>query len=398
MMLGSVGFLLSLSVALLRSAALAANEKTCSVKPFAAPLRNCTFDTGVTSWGILVEAGTPGQRLCLVPSTVVNSTLVSQQSLCDVSDPSMSKLECESLRGGFFNENQSSTWTGVSKDDFNGTRSNPTWAHFNPPGVTKVGYDSLTFPLRKGSKELTGYGLALNEMGNNSNAGMLGLGVDSSFLDTAVKKDLTPSRSWSLDAGSQSQRKPRKGEIVFGGYNRGRIDGSFKWKNVSDMSGDRPCPLRTTITDMYITLQNGTQVPLKSSSEQIAACIEPYDNIFRFTPGMLLIWKQITGFDDELLSVYSPDNRQNLSFTEYGLPYNDSKVFSWSLTVSLDNGYTTTLPPYELQAPLRGWNRRGERKVVPGLDTVAILKEPTSEGEIPTLGKVFLSQVSCCPR
>lgn len=85
-----------------------AKNQTCPINPFAVPLRNCTFDSGVKSWGILVEVGTPGQRVCLLPSTVVNSTLVSQKSLCALSNPNMSKLECESLRGGFFNENMSS--------------------------------------------------------------------------------------------------------------------------------------------------------------------------------------------------------------------------------------------------------------------------------------------------
>ncbi len=378
----------------------ASSPPPCPVQPFAIPLRNCTFDSGVVSWGALVEVGTPGQRLCLAPSTVINSTLVSQQSLCAISDPGMSKLKCESLRGGFFNENQSSTWTGASLAAFNSTRSDPTWAHFNPPGVTRVGYDTLHFPgggggsSTTGERTLYGFGLALNERGNNSNAGMLGLGISSLFLDTAVRRNVSGARGWSLYSGSQSAERPRSGELVFGGYNAGRLDGSLRWRNVSDMAGDRPCPLRTTIADMYITLDNGTQVPLKSSGELIAACIEPYDNLFRFTPGMLLNWKQLTGFDDSLLGVYAPNNTQNLTFTEYGLPYNASRVAPWSLTVALDNGYTTTLPPHELQAPMRGWNRLGERAVVPGVVQVAILDTPTGRGEIPTLGKIFLSQVS----
>lgn len=345
------------------------------------------------SWGILIEAGTPGQRLCLAPSTVVNSTLVSQESLCAISDPGMNPLECESLRGGFFNENSSSTWTEASLQDFNSSRSDPTWAHFNPPGVTKVGYDAFYLPGGDG-RTIHGYGLALNERGNNSNAGMLGLGIDSLFLDTAVKEKVIPSRSWSLYPGSQSQERPRNGEMVFGGYNQGKIDGSFRWKNVSDMSGDRPCPLRTTITDMYITLENGTQVPLQSSSEQVAACIEPYDNLFRFTPGMLLNWQRLTDYDPNLSTVYAVDNPQNLSFTELGLPYNASMLSKWSLTITVDNGYKTTLPHYELQAPLRGWSVLGERTEVPGVVNVAILDTPTGEGEIPTLGKIFLSQAS----
>lgn len=303
----------------------------------------------------------------------------------------MTRIECESLRGGFFNENTSSTWTGVSIKDYNSTRSDPTWAHFNPPGITKVGYETLHFPEGNGGT-IPGFGLALNQLGNNSNVAMLGLGIDSLLLDTAVKMNVTPSRGWSMDAGSQSIDHPRSGELVLGGYNKGRLDGSLTWQDVSDMSGDRPCPLRTRITDMYITLGNATQIPLKSSSEIIQACIEPYDNVFRFTPGMLLNWKQITGFEDSMLDTFSTQNPQGLSFTENPLPYNSSKLFDWSLSITLDSGYTTTIPQYELMAPLRGWDVLGNKKVVPGVTAVGILKEPTGVGEIPTLGKVFLSQ------
>jgi hypothetical protein len=365
-------------------------------------LRNCTFDSGAVSWGILVEVGTPGQRLCLSPSTVLNSTLLSTQQLCTISDPSMSKLKCESLRGGFFNESRSRTWTAATLDAFNSSRSEPTWAHFNPPGVTRVGYDTLRLPggggggngRRNSEPTLHGFGLALNERGNRSNAGMLGLGINSSFLDRAVRDELSPARGWSLYSGSQSQARPSGGELVVGGINEARVDGTMHWSNISDMAGDRPCPLRTVIKELYITLENDTQVPLKSGGESIAACIEPYDNLFRFTPSMLLNWKQITGFDERLLGVYAPDNRLNLSFVEEGLLYNASKTMKWSLTVALDNGYTATLPSYELQAPLRGWNSFGERTAVPDVIQVAIHNTPTGVGEIPTLGKIFLSQVS----
>jgi hypothetical protein len=289
---------------------------------------------------------------------------------------------------------RSSTWTGVAINAYNSTRSDPTWVHFNSPGITKVGYETIHFPADGSGGTIAGFGLALNQFGNNSNVGMLGLGVDSLLLDTAVKMNVTPSRGWSMDAGSQSLDNPRPGELVLGGYNQKRLDGSLIWQNVSDMSGDRPCPLRTKITDMYITLANATQIPLKSSGEIIQACIEPYDNLFRFTPGMLLNWKQITGFEDNMLSIFNPggSNTQNLSFTENPLPYNSSKLFDWSLSITLDSGYTTTIPQYELMAPLRGWNALGEKKVVPGMTAVGILDAPTGIGEIPTLGKVFLSQ------
>jgi hypothetical protein len=246
---------------------------SCSAPPFTAPLSNCTFAPGVTSFGILVEVGGPPtpQRLCLTPSTLVNSTLVSVDSLCD---SRMTQGECESVRGGLFDKKKSSTWKDVPLSQYNNTRQEGPWASLNPPGITDVGYDTLHIP---GGNEVTlyGFGIALNVRGTASVTGMLGLGTESVFLDQVVAKNYAPSRSWSLDVGSQSAAQPRDGELVIGGYNKGRKDGNFVWHNVSDMSGDRPCPLRTTIKEMNIIMEDGGEKPMLSSSKAVEVCIEP---------------------------------------------------------------------------------------------------------------------------
>jgi hypothetical protein len=360
---------------------------------FAIPLRNCTFDSGAISWGCLVEVGSPGQRLCLVPSTVSNSTLLSKQSLCNISNATSTTRQCESIRGGFFDESQSRTWQNSSLDSFNDTRANPTWDHFNPEGkITRVGYDTLHFPDAV-AQTIYGYGFALNERGNQSNAGMLGLGVDSLFLESVDGSGNRTPKSWSLDSGSQSVQNPREGQVVIGGQNQGRIDGSFLWSNISNLSGDRACPLRTKVTSMTITLKDGSVKPLMASSETTEACIEPYDNLFRLTPSMILHWKTITNFNESVTNITTTANIQNLSFTELGLLYEADKISDWILSITLDNGFTTTLPHYELQAPLRGWNSFGEKETVPGIVNVAIFNNATGGDEIPTLGKIFLSQV-----
>jgi hypothetical protein len=349
-----------------------------------------------------VEAGTPAQRLCLLPSTLTNSTMLSQQSLCNIADPGMTWRGCESLRGGFFGENSSRTWTLTP---WNTSLVEPTWADFNPPGVTRVSYDTLRLPSASksrgnGSDKLTlyGFGLALNKRAIiRSTAGMLGLGVNSSFIERAVHDKLSPARSWSLYAGSQSQASLRNGGLVVGGIDVSRVDGPLHWGNVSDMAGDWPCPLRTTIADVYISLENGTRVPLMSSGERFLACIEPYVAFFRFPPGIVAKWKSGTGFDEQqqLLQGVDALNAENkLTFTEPGLVYHASRVANWSLTIALGNGYTTTVPHYELRAPLRGWNNLGEWTTVPDAVEVAIRNTSSNIGEIPTMGRIFLSQVS----
>ena len=271
---------------------LAACDPPCTICPFAVPLGNCTFDSGM-AWGVVVDVGTPPQRLCLSPSTVTNTSFLSLEELCTKSDPDMTRRQCENLRGGLFQANFSETWKSVSLQDYNSSRSDPAWEHFNPGGIRKFGYDILDLPE---GTTLYGFPLGLNDISNKSNVGMIGLGINSTFLQTAESQKKAAGMLWSIDAGSQSKERPRKGELVVGGYNKKRVGGEFTWSDISPMSGDRPCPLRTTIKGLKITFPNGTALDLMNSTEATKACIEPYDNLFRLTPSMLAHWKGVTGF------------------------------------------------------------------------------------------------------
>jgi len=68
------------------SAVANADCSAASPKPFLLPLSNCTippnidFQYGVDSWGLQLIIAS--QNLCVVPSTVVNNTLITQTELC----------------------------------------------------------------------------------------------------------------------------------------------------------------------------------------------------------------------------------------------------------------------------------------------------------------------------
>ena len=108
---------------------------------------------------------------------------------------------------------------------------------------------------------------------------------------------------------------------------------------------------------------------------------------------MLANLKDRTNFDPELMKLYTTNNVLNLTYTETGLLYSPGNTKNWSLSITLDSGYTTTLPHDEVQGPLRGWTTFGEKIIVPNTTMVAVLNTPTGEGEAPTLGKIFLSRV-----
>ena len=261
-------------------------------------------------------------------------------------------------------------------------------------GIKNIGYDDIRI---RGSQDfiLHSAGIALNQRGNQSNAGMLGLGLDSVFLDDVVAQNRSASRSWGLDAGSRSSTRGREGELVIGGWNEGRVDGDWWEFDVSDMNGGvRSCPLSVKMTDItLLSPDGGNETSLKDFSTTITACIEPYDNHFRWQAGMIDKWKTLTGFDQQLVDPYTTSD-QGLAFIEPGLPYEKSKAQGWQLRITLEGGYQTTITYDEMTRDLEGWNKNGVLERVPDISNVAILNIPIREDETPTLGKIFLSRVS----
>lgn len=413
-MLSNRMFLASLIWMPLRSAAQtqsANTTETCDVSPFAMEIKEQQLDSGLHSWGVLFQIGNRPQRVILVPSTVTNSTLLNQNlagGLCDLSNTTIQN-QCESIRGGFFNQNASSTWQPADLKTSNISREEPTWEHFNQPKdvpgtlgiapITEIGYDDIRI---RGNTDfvLRGAGLALNQRGNQSNAGMLGLGLDSVFLDDVVAQNRSPSRSWGLDSGSRSDSRGRQGELVIGGWNEQRVDGEWFEFDIDPGkfdAGARSCPLLVKMAELTLISEDGeNSTELMESAYSIDACVEPYDNHFRWTKEMIENWKRETGFDETLVDPYSTSD-EGLAFIEPGLPYEQNKTKMWQLRIKLDNGYSTTITYDEMQRPLQGWNKNGQLQTVNGISNVAIFNKPTDKGETPTLGKIFLSRVSYFP-
>ena len=405
----------------LRSAAQAQSANTtgsCDVPPFALEIKEQSLNTGVMAWGILFQiGGSKPQRVSLVPSTVTNFTLVNQDikdGLCRLSNTSL-QYQCESIRGGFYNQNESTTWRPQPDlKNSNISREEPTWDHFNREqtdpvtglrieGIKNIGYDDIRIRGGEGFT-LHSAGIALNQRGNQSNAGMLGLSLDSVFLDDVVEQNRSASRSWGLDAGSRSSKRNRDGELVIGGWNEGRVDGDWKEFNVSTFDvtnmngGVRSCPLSVKIKELtLISADRNNEYHLKDFSDTITACIEPYDNHFRWQADMIEKWKTFTGFEQELVDPYTTGD-QGLAFIEPGLPYNKSKAQEWQLRITLEGGYETEIKYDEMTRDLQGWNKNGELDTVPGISNVAIFNTPIKVEETPTLGRTFLSRVSAATK
>jgi hypothetical protein len=249
---------------------------TAPPKPFLLPLSNCTippnidFQYGVDSWGLQLSIAS--QNLCVVPSLVVNNTVITETELCTQNnDDSSTVAQCISRRGGTFNDEQgSSSYSNISVQSL---APDAVWGLFNLPFG---GAGNATVQLPSGIT-ISDFPIALVLEGQNLNANQLGLANTSVLLHSLVSAGLSSTMSFGLFPGSQSITQPRDGQIVFGGYDAALVDGSFTNYTMSNttVTGDRPCSLEVDVLGLTLRLPNGSDIDLLSPAELMPSCIEP---------------------------------------------------------------------------------------------------------------------------
>ncbi|KIN02425.1 hypothetical protein OIDMADRAFT_122224 [Oidiodendron maius Zn] len=355
--------------------------------PIFLPLSNCTIaGTAIDSWGLRLDLADPSQYLCVVPSTVVNSTLVISSTFCQT-EPNVTTAQCESLCGNTFNTSIAGTsYTSSSPGAV--LAPNPVWAELSPQALL-AGTTVLQLPPEN---DVSKFPIGIITSGNHQNAGHFGLANDSDALHSLLSDGLIPDNGFGFNAGSQSVTNPRDGGLVLGGYDLASIDGAFSTFPVATTAdaGQRECPFQITITMLVLRFplaEGFTDVNLTSPGILIPACIEPYDNLFRFPQTILQAFQTVTGWSSNT----TPD--PNLYIAEPGLNYPQMTGFNGSLIFTLNDGYEVEIPNDELSNPLRGIDTNGARVLQPNITEVGIFYQ---EAPLNTavLGKVFLSQVS----
>ena len=121
----------------------------------------------------------------------------------------------------------------------------------------------------------------------------IGLGINSTLLNTLVETGKIASRTWSMFngfTGSQSQNQS-DGILVLGGYDEAKIMGNttdnitLPFDFAADTQDIASCPatgMLVTVNNMTLAWPNGTKAGLlgSSRSQQLGACVIPdYDYI-----------------------------------------------------------------------------------------------------------------------
>lgn len=254
---------------------VASDCSALSATPIVLTISNVSIASQNTNtYGVRLDVGEPRQNLCLMPSTVVDNTLLVSKNICSTTAQNMTQAQCRSYHGGTFDVAAAqSSFTNVSIAAT--LPSDPGWAKFNPP-FTVAGSTNINLVSNIAVPNTT---VVVITEGMNFTAGHLGLGRQSTLLKHLKNSNMIPSLSFGLNAGSQSILSPRDGSLVLGGYDKASPISSFYSypMNYSDTIAGRYCPLQVHIQNLQLVLQGIGPIELIGEGDGHYACIEPYE-------------------------------------------------------------------------------------------------------------------------
>ncbi|KDN61368.1 hypothetical protein CSUB01_09657 [Colletotrichum sublineola] len=354
-------------------------DESChnSAKPLILPIENVTFPNGIgANRGLKLTLG--GQLQGMRMSTMLNNTRVRNSLDCPDNN-TFAFIGCQGSSGSVYDTTRGSFSQVVNIQDWNVTTVDQQ--PDNGEATVLHGYDVANFT--DGPAVAFGYPFEVWADYDAMNKSAVAFGPNSSTLESFLRNELAPARSFSLDYGSTSELYPRDGQLIVGGYNEARFDAS-KVSTFRMWRTDAPiaCPLQVTIAEMTLNNKNGDH-PLIDPDVGVAACIDTVHNSFTFTPAMFSKFQKLGNYTES----------DGEAFDESDFPI-DREPLIGTLTIKLTNGYTTVIPHYELVTHVRGTDPRGKYAVLNNTRLSTTISSGNSDlgDNIPILGGVFLSQ------
>ncbi|KAI9773932.1 MAG: hypothetical protein M1840_006158 [Geoglossum simile] len=349
----------------------------CSVAPLILALENNTLPDGIAlNRGVACSLGGQVQGFRL--NFARNNSGIRNARDCEGAGSPANVSRCIGASGGVFSIPNSTTFSAAPNGAWNVTNIDPF-----PNGAHIIrGYDTATFA---GHVRVPNFPFEVWSDVKSANRSSLGMGISSSVLKSLLNADAIPSPEMGLFLGSRSMSSPLDGEIVFGGYNEARVNGSFYEFPINAGYLRDPCPLQVLLKDVVVSSANGTRTSIMPDpGARVPACINPVENAFQFTRKMYGAWATLTQHP------VNPPLDGSKNFSDQTFPLESERHMS-ELTITLEGGYEVVIPHYELVNFERGNNAQGLYDVV---NTSRVMAAVTV-GDIfdfPLLGGVFLSQ------
>ena len=192
-----------------------------------------------------------------------------------------------------------------------------------------------------------------------------------------IKDNQAPSDVYGLWTGSESLNAPSTGLLVVGGYDRSRVGG--EWTNVTFPEG---CPgACVTVTNMTYDYEGGSLALMSDHSEDFSVRL---DSTF---PYMSLPQPVFDRFSSATNATWN-DTWEQLSYERTHEP-------SGNLSVTLSNGFQTSIVASEYSRTPRTYNAKGTFTFVNESQSVSVVINISSSSRtqywgLPYLGSVYL--------
>jgi hypothetical protein len=221
----------------------------------------------------------------------------------------------------------------------------------------------------------------------STNKSFLSLGPHSSFTSSLLRLGKIPSKLTGYYHGSRSIEKATDGELIVGGWDRARINGSMVNYTIAKYRMDIPCSLVVKVKAFTLGNHEGSFPILDPGTERLA-CIDPMQNAFTLPSDLFARWANVTRL---------PLNSAPHGPLDYQTYPKANEDLIGSLSIELEGGYTTEIPHHELVTQQRGplMSENGAYTVDSNATTImsAVNMGPVDYGDDfgILLGGVFLS-------
>lgn len=228
-----------------------------------------------------------------------NTWVYDSEPYCDDSII-WSDLICQIRRGGYFYENASSTWAKTTNLVDAGGATQETDATGSETGISDLLSTSLdgTDTISLGELNLTAWPIGIPRLNwdhGYTTLHALGLGSNSTFLQSLVDAGEIASRVWSIFWGRMWIDDWLDGSVVFGGYDSNLVLGNNYTQNL-DYSDSTGCwtGMKVTITDIVLDIRDGSKVSIFPTNYELPTCIVPQRQLLLEAPSSIL-----TNFEEE---------------------------------------------------------------------------------------------------
>ena len=181
-------------------------------------------------------------------------------------------------------------------------------------------------------------------------------------MNAAVTSGSAPTPAWGLWVGSRSVTEPVEGALWIGGYDTSRVAGEFTQFTTYDQ-----CPTCVIITNITYEYTGGSASLFSNDTETLLVALEPYVRTLNVPEDIFINFAKVSGGKVGT----DPGTTGLLTFppsTDFG-----------NLSITLKNGYQTTIPSKQLFLPPRNFNKEGVYSITNDTYLVAGIANTTVE-------------------